>query len=117
MAALADEGIAAEVRETPFTGVWAGDAKIGSIGVRLSGGVTTHGLAVNVDNDLQPFDWIVPCGIDHVRDDVRGEGDRAQPLAAVLPQADGVALRRGLRDAPAARVAAARSSSARPCRA
>jgi lipoate-protein ligase B len=33
----------------------------------VSGGVTTHGLAVNVDNDLQPFEWIVPCGIDHVR--------------------------------------------------
>jgi lipoyl(octanoyl) transferase len=65
--ALADEAIAAEVRETPFTGVWAGDAKIASIGVRVSGGVTTHGLAVNVDNDLQPFEWIVPCGIDHCR--------------------------------------------------
>jgi lipoyl(octanoyl) transferase len=64
---LADEGIATEVRETPLTGVWAGDSKIASIGVRLSGGVTTHGLAVNVDNDLQPFEWIVPCGIDHVR--------------------------------------------------
>ena len=55
------------MRETPYTGVWAGDAKIASIGVRVSGGVTTHGLAVNVDNDLQPFEWIVPCGIDHVR--------------------------------------------------
>ncbi len=65
--ALADEAIDAEVRDTPFTGVWAGDAKIASIGVRVSGGVTTHGLAVNVDNDLQPFEWIVPCGIDHVR--------------------------------------------------
>ena len=67
VAALADEGIPTEVRETPYTGVWAGDAKIASIGVRVSGGVTTHGLAVNVDNDLQPFEWIVPCGIDHVR--------------------------------------------------
>ncbi|HEX5897070.1 MAG TPA: lipoyl(octanoyl) transferase LipB [Thermoleophilaceae bacterium] len=67
VSALADEGIAAEARDTPFTGVWAGDAKIASIGVRLSGGVTTHGLAVNVDNELQPFEWIVPCGIDHVR--------------------------------------------------
>jgi lipoate-protein ligase B len=65
--ALDDEGISADVRGTPFTGVWAGDAKIASIGVRVSGGVTTHGLAVNVDNDLQPFEWIVPCGIDHVR--------------------------------------------------
>jgi lipoate-protein ligase B len=67
VAALADEGIAASVREAPFTGVWVGDSKIASIGVRVSGGVTTHGLAVNVDNDLQPFEWIVPCGIDHVR--------------------------------------------------
>jgi lipoate-protein ligase B len=33
----------------------------------VSGGVSTHGLAVNVDNDLTPFEWIVPCGIDHVR--------------------------------------------------
>ena len=67
VAALADEGIEALVRGAPFTGVWAGDSKVASIGVRVSGGVTTHGLAVNVDNDLQPFEWIVPCGIDHVR--------------------------------------------------
>jgi lipoate-protein ligase B len=67
VAALADEGIEARVRDAPFTGVWAGDSKIASIGVRVTGGVTTHGLAVNVDNDLAPFEWIVPCGIDHVR--------------------------------------------------
>jgi lipoyl(octanoyl) transferase len=64
--ALAEEGIESEVREG-LTGVWTGDAKIASIGVHVSRGVTTHGLAVNVDNDLQPFEWIVPCGIDHVR--------------------------------------------------
>jgi lipoate-protein ligase B len=67
VAALADEGVAAEAHDTPFTGVWVGDAKIGSIGVRVRDGVSMHGLAVNVDNDLQPFGWIVPCGIDHVR--------------------------------------------------
>ena len=45
-----------------------GDArKIGSIGIHVSKGVTTHGLAINVNNDLQPFEWIVPCAIDHVR--------------------------------------------------
>jgi lipoyl(octanoyl) transferase len=66
IAALADEGIEARVRQG-LTGVWAGEAKIGSIGVHVWRGVTTHGLAVNVDNDLQPFEWIVPCGIDHVR--------------------------------------------------
>jgi lipoate-protein ligase B len=81
VAALADEGIEARVRGTPFTGVWAGDSKIASIGVRVSGGVTTHGLAVNVDNDLQPFEWIVPCGIDHVRmTSVSRETGRARSL-------------------------------------
>jgi len=40
--------------------------KIASIGLHVSRGVTTHGLAVNVDNDLQPFEWIVPCGIEGV---------------------------------------------------
>jgi lipoate-protein ligase B len=66
IAALAAEGIEAEVRDG-LTGVWAGEAKIGSIGVHVSRGVTTHGFAVNVDNDLQPFEWIVPCGIEGVR--------------------------------------------------
>jgi lipoate-protein ligase B len=64
--ALADEGIEAEVREG-LTGIWAREAKIGSIGVHVSRGVTTHGFAVNVDNDLQPFEWVVPCGLDGVR--------------------------------------------------
>jgi lipoyl(octanoyl) transferase len=67
VAALADEGVEAEPRQTPFTGVWVGERKIGSIGVRVRDGVSMHGLAVNVDNDLQPFEWIVPCGIDHAR--------------------------------------------------
>ena len=64
--ALADEGIAAEVR-AGLTGVWAGERKIGSIGVHVSRGVTTHGFAVNVDNDLQPFEYVVTCGIEGVR--------------------------------------------------
>jgi lipoyl(octanoyl) transferase len=38
--------------------------KIGSIGVHVSRGVTTHGLSVNISNDLQPFEWVVPCGIE-----------------------------------------------------
>jgi len=67
VSALADEGVVAEPRATPFTGVWAGEAKIASIGVRVREGVSMHGLAVNVDNDLEPFEWIVPCGIDHVQ--------------------------------------------------
>jgi lipoyl(octanoyl) transferase len=76
--ALGAHGVAATTIEG-LTGVWtegeppgstAGPAearKIGSIGVHVSRGVTTHGLAVNVDNDLQPFEWIVPCGIEGCR--------------------------------------------------
>jgi lipoyl(octanoyl) transferase len=64
-------GIDAEVIDG-LTGVWVGGGppegrKIGSIGIHVSRGVTTHGFAVNVNNDLQPFEWIVPCGIDGVR--------------------------------------------------
>lgn len=65
--ALAGEGIAAH-RDEAGRGVWAGEGptagKIGSIGLHIGQGVTTHGLMVNVDNDLQPFQWIRPCGLD-----------------------------------------------------
>ena len=70
VAALADEGISARSRSQDgieFTGVWVGERKIASIGVHVSRGVTTHGFAVNVENDLQPFEWVVPCGLDGVR--------------------------------------------------
>ncbi|MGZ5308031.1 MAG: lipoyl(octanoyl) transferase LipB [Solirubrobacterales bacterium] len=71
---LAAEGIEAQTIEG-LTGVWtAGDPppegqaqKIGSIGIHVNRGITTHGLAINVNNDLQPFEWIVPCGIEGVR--------------------------------------------------
>ena len=64
-------GVDAEVIEG-LTGVWVSGGppegrKIGSIGVHVSRGVTTHGFAVNVNNDLQPFEWVVPCGIEGVR--------------------------------------------------
>ena len=66
VAALAGEGVEAGPREG-LTGVWVEDRKIGSIGVHVSRGITTHGFAINVDNDLQPFEWVVPCGISGVQ--------------------------------------------------
>jgi lipoate-protein ligase B len=70
VAALADEGILARSRSSEgrdYTGVWVEDRKIASIGVHVQRGVTSHGFAVNVDADLRPFEWIVPCGLGGVR--------------------------------------------------
>ena len=67
IAALADVGIAAGPIDG-LTGVWTHEPrKIASIGVHVSRGVTTHGFAINVNNDLQPFEWIVPCGMENCR--------------------------------------------------
>jgi lipoyl(octanoyl) transferase len=66
IAALADWNVDAGLIDG-FTGVWAKERKIGSIGVHVNRGVTTHGFAINVNNDLQPFEWIVPCGIESCR--------------------------------------------------
>lgn len=68
--ALHDEGVVT-ARSRPheghrYTGVWVGERKIASIGVHLSRGVSMHGFAINVENDLAPFEWIVPCGLDGV---------------------------------------------------
>ena len=70
VAALAKEGVTARGRQKDgpdYTGVWVQERKIASIGVHVARGVTTHGFAVNVENDLQPFEWVVPCGLEGVR--------------------------------------------------
>src|SRR5271168_4806604 len=69
ISALAEEGIRARSRcaEGPdYTGVWVADRKIASIGVHVSRGVSTHGFAVNVDNELEPFSWVIACGLPDV---------------------------------------------------
>jgi lipoyl(octanoyl) transferase len=63
---LAEWGVRASCIEGQ-TGVWVKERKVGSIGVHVNRGVTTHGFAINVNNDLQPFEWIVPCGIEACR--------------------------------------------------
>jgi lipoate-protein ligase B len=60
--AVATFGIDA-ARESGRPGVWTHGAKIAALGVRVSGGVTTHGFALNVNTDLSWFDSIIPCGI------------------------------------------------------
>lgn len=53
-----------KANRSPHTGVWVNDNKIAAIGIHASRYVTTHGLALNCDNDLSWFDHIDPCGID-----------------------------------------------------
>jgi lipoyl(octanoyl) transferase len=69
----ADFGISAK-RITGLTGVWTGgdarpstvsnESKVAALGVHISRGVTSHGIALNVNTDLSFFNLIIPCGIE-----------------------------------------------------
>ena len=59
---LSRYGITARVRPG-LPGVWVGEEKIAFIGIRIKNRITQHGLALNVNNDLELFDLIVPCGL------------------------------------------------------
>jgi lipoyl(octanoyl) transferase len=58
---LADYGVAAE-RRHGAPGIYVADAKIAALGLRVKNGCTYHGLSLNVDMDLTPFQAIDPCG-------------------------------------------------------
>jgi lipoyl(octanoyl) transferase len=67
--ALKEVGIKGRSRheEGPdYTGVWVAERKIASLGVHISHGISTHGFAVNVENDLEPFSWVIACGLPDV---------------------------------------------------
>lgn len=46
-----------------LTGVWVGDAKVAAIGIGVHNWVTYHGIALNVDPNMEHFRLIVPCGL------------------------------------------------------
>ncbi len=75
------------------SGVWlAADAtrperKIAALGVRVSQSVTMHGLALNCDNEMAPFDAIVPCGINDA-----GVTSLTEELGHVVPVAEALPL-------------------------
>ncbi|MEV4535243.1 lipoyl(octanoyl) transferase LipB [Asanoa sp. NPDC049518] len=71
--AIAELGFATVRRDTPkgadsLVGVWTPDhAKVASIGMRIGGGITSHGFALNIDPDLTVFDRFTACRLDGVR--------------------------------------------------
>ena len=59
---LMDFGISGQ-RVSGWRGVWVGEEKICSLGLRISGEVSMHGFSLNVNTDLKYFTYIVPCGL------------------------------------------------------
>ena len=59
---LKDFGIAGHTSDQGV-GVWVDNAKIGFIGIHVTHGISSHGLCVNVANDVSLFDIVVPCGL------------------------------------------------------
>ncbi len=50
-------------RNSKNHGMWVKNSKIGSVGVSIKRGISFHGLAMNINPDLEPFSWINPCGL------------------------------------------------------
>ena len=69
-------------------GVWIGPRKIAALGVSVRGGVTMHGAALNVTNDLAWFNAIVPCGLHGLGvTSMARELGTAPPMGAVMEAA------------------------------
>lgn len=80
---VAEFGVSAR-RFPPHTGVWVGDRKIAALGIKVRRWVSFHGVAINVQNDLNPFLQIVPCGIkDYGVTSLRAESDQNPTVAEV----------------------------------
>jgi len=71
-------------RRKGFPGLWVGEKKIASIGVRVSKGIGYHGMAINIANDLSIFDIIIPCGLEGVEmTSVMKETGKRYPMSRV----------------------------------
>ncbi|WP_349571205.1 lipoyl(octanoyl) transferase LipB [Azotobacter salinestris] len=85
-------GYAVEAHARPDApGVYVGDMKIASLGLRIRNGCSFHGLALNVDMDLAPFQRINPCGyagmvMTQLKDQARGPVEFAEVRSRLRAQ-------------------------------
>ncbi len=82
---LAQHGVEARGREDA-PGVYVGDAKIASLGLKIKNGCCYHGIALNVDMDLSPFSFINPCGYAGLRVTQARDIGISTPLAELEQQ-------------------------------
>jgi len=71
-------------RDAP--GVYVGDSKIAALGLRVRRGCTYHGLALNVNMDLEPFSRINPCGHKGMKVTQTADLEGPDKLAAIAPE-------------------------------
>jgi len=72
-------------RKDAYRGVWVGDKKLGAIGVAIKKRISFHGLSINVNVDLGPFSYIVPCGLrDKGITSLKGETGREIDMGGVV---------------------------------
>lgn len=82
----ADFGVVA-ARQAGAPGVWRQGRKLGSLGLRVRGGIAYHGMALNVAPDLTPFTWIEPCGLAGTRmSSLAREAEKPLTAAAARPR-------------------------------
>ena len=56
-------------------GIWVKDKKIAAIGIRVSNWVAYHGFSININNDLDHYKKIIPCGLDNTKvTSIKAEG-------------------------------------------
>ena len=80
-----DWGVPA-VRDSRNRGVWCSGRKLGSVGIAIRHGISFHGLALNVDPDLEPMRWIRPCGLADVEmTSLAMESGRKVSIARIRP--------------------------------
>lgn len=90
IAALAEFGVKAELRDGDRIGVWVDrtvpgeelrEDKIAALGIRLKKWVSFHGLSLNVEPDLSHFGGITPCGVSDPRFGVTSLVDLGRPVS------------------------------------